>query len=260
MFNDYALVASEETVSSLSDGLVQGKVAVCIVRDAVAEVHVVWPADVHRLSRGLPIIPSVRGRDTAQLQFEEEAEALRVIEEAVREEASRLSFGPPASFMEVRPVMTAGLSLIFQDHGLDIRLSDRLSDRIRWKDGDPIAFALSPDGAIGCLYCDEGGTVLNPSETEIGHLEVSSYLALPTRFADFSTEWHTTDYWISAGRIYFDMDQFDEIQTFEVDDEESFDAETFSPPSSLFDSSVFHGIAAGSLIIVLAALCVRLFF
>jgi len=259
MFNDYALVASEETVSSLSDGLVQGKIAVCAVRDAVAEVHVVWPSDMGRLTRGLPIVPSMRGRDTAHLQFEEEMEALQAIEDAVREEALRLSFGPPSSFMEVRPVLTAGLALMFQEHGLDVRISARLHERLKWREGDQLAFAVSPDGGVGVLYCDEAGTSLTASPSDLGQLEVSSYLALPTRFADYSTEWHTTEYWISGGRIYFDMDQFAEMPASDSEPDETFDAAAFRPASSFLDSTIFHGAAAGSLATAMIALAFKAF-
>ncbi|NTF17497.1 hypothetical protein G6L37_03725 [Agrobacterium rubi] len=259
MLNDYALITPEETVSALSDGMIQGRLAVCVVRDAVAEVHVAWPADVARLTRGLPIVPSVRGQETAHLQFDEEMEAMQAIEDAVRSEVSRLTFGLPPSFMEVQPVLTSGLSMMFQEHGLDVRLSARLAERIRWKEGDTVAFGISPDGSIGVIYCDEPGTPLTPSQSELGNLEVSSYLALPTRFADYSTDWASVGYWISAGRIYFQMDQFETVDDQDCQEfDEPFDATAFDATSSLIDKPVFHGILAGALAVATLSLLGRL--
>lgn len=259
MLNDYALIVSEETVSSMSDGLVQGKVAVCVVRSSVAEVHVVWPSEVDRLTSGLPKVPAHRGCETLYLEYEEEAEVLETISDAVRDEASRLSVGLPVGFMEVRPMLSNGLDLMFQEHGLDVRISVKLAALTRWKEGDAIAFGISPDGEIGVLCCEEAGTGLAASLTEIGSLEVSSYLALPSRFADYATDWQSVEYWVSQGRIYFAMNQFSVLEAEapgSVDDPEP---STFVPAKSVLDSTFLHGIAAGSLSLVIAAFTAKLF-
>jgi hypothetical protein len=257
MFNDYALILQEEAVASLSDGHVQGKVAVCIVRDAVAEVHVVWPAEVSTLSEGLPVVPSRRGSETLLLDFEEEMEALQAVEEAVLAEGTRLNLGKPPTFMEVRPVLTAGLSVMFCEAGLDIKLSGLLLQKLRWRKGDQVAFAVSPDGGVGCIYCEEIGTALAESQTDQGHLEVSSYLALPSRLAGQVTDWETPEYWISAGRIYFDLGQFSVQEV--VESEETRPSEIPMRTRSLLDASLVRGVAVGALAVTAAAVAARLF-
>lgn len=255
MYNDYAAVLPEETVSTISDGRIQGRVAVCIVRDAVAEAHVVWPSEAERLVGSLPRVPSTPGLPVALLDFEEEMEVLQAVEEAIRAEMVRLTYGAPPSFMEAGSILTAGLSLMFQEVGMDVRISPLLAGRLRWKEGDQIRFATSVDGSIGAIYCEESGTALIPSETEGGHLEVSSYLAFPSRFEELFTDWQTTEYWLADGRIFFDMGQF----YAEEDDEEETEEQSIGlPRQSFLDSSTFHGIAAGALAVSGLSLLARL--
>jgi hypothetical protein len=244
MYNDYAAVIPEETVSTLSDGRIQGRVAVCIVRDAVAEAHVVWPTEGERLVGTLPRVPSAPGHSAALLDFEEEMEVLQTIEEAIRAETVRLTYGAPPSFMEAGSVLTAGLLLMFQEVGVDVRISPLLAGRLRWKEGDQIRFATSVDGSIGSIYCEESGTSLIPSEAEAGHLEVSSYLAFPSRFKELFTDWQPAEYWLADGRMFFDMSQF---YAEEAEEEYPDDRTIAHPKQSFLDSSTFHGIATGAL-------------
>lgn len=255
MYNDYAAVLPEEAVSTLSEGRIQGRVAVCIVKDAVAETHVVWPSEAERLVGTLPRVPSVAGRPSALLDFEEEMEVLQTIEEAIRAETIRLTYGAPPSFMEAGSVLTAGLSLMFQEVGVDVRISPLLAGRLRWKEGDQIRFATSVDGSIGAIYCEESGTALIPSETESGHLEVSSYLAFPSRFEELFTDWQVAQYWLADGRIFFDMGQF---HVEEVEEETSDEQSLVHPKQSFLDSSTFHGIAAGALAVSSLSLLAKL--
>lgn len=257
MYNDYAAVLPEETVSTLSDGRIQGKVAVCIVKDAVAESHVVWPSEAERLVGTLPRVPSTPGRPVALLDYEEEMEVLQTIEEAIRAETIRLTYGAPPSFMEAGSILTAGLSLMFQEIGVDVRISPLLAGRLRWKEGDQIRFATSVDGSIGAIYCEESGTALMPSETEGGHLEVSSYLAFPSRFEELFTDWQPAEYWLADGRIFFDMEQF--YADADADEEEEAEEQSIDHPrKSLLDSSTFHGVAAGALAVSCLSLLARL--
>jgi hypothetical protein len=256
MHNDYAVVLSEEAVSTVSEGRIQGKIAVCLVKDAVAEVHVSWPSALSRLVGDLPRVPSVRGSERVILDFEEEMEVLATIEDAVRSEISRLTYGAPPSFMEVEPLLTSGLSLMFMNVGVDARFSRKLADRLRWKEGDQIRLALSADGSIAVVYCDEAGAALIPSETDGGSLEVSSYLPAPVRFGEFYTDWEQPSYWISEGRIYFEMGQFASESASEDGDEDV--APVPQPRASFLDSDVFQGIAVGGLVTAAAALLSRL--
>ncbi len=244
MYNDYAAVLPEETVSTLSEGRIQGRVAVCIVKDAVAEAHVVWPSEAERLVGTLPRVPSAPGHPPALLDFDEEMEVLQTIEEAIRAETVRLTYGAPPSFMEAGSILTAGLSLMVQEIGVDVRISPLLAGRLRWKEGDQLRFATSVDGSIGSIYCEESGTALIPSEAEAGHLEVSSYLAFPSRLKELFTDWKSAAYWLADGRIFFDMGQF---YSEEPDEEHRDEQIIASPKQSFLDSSTFHGIAAGAL-------------
>jgi hypothetical protein len=146
--------------------------------------------------------------------------------------------------MEAGSILTAGLSLMFQEVGVDVRISPLLAERLRWREGDQIRFATSVDGGVGSIYCEESGTSLIPSEAQAGHLEVSSYLPFPSRFEELFTDWQSAEYWLADGRIFFDMEQF---RPEDAEDEAS-DEEIFVPPKQSFlDSPVFHGVAAGAL-------------
>lgn len=221
MQNDFALVVSEGTVSTLSGGAIQGKLAVCAVRGGVAEIHVVWPSDVARIVGSLPVLPSMTGHPTALVSLEEELETMRAAEDAVREEITRLNKGAPAYFMPVEPMYFTGLKIMFQDHGIDFQLSSKLAKELLWRDGDMLRFASSIDGLTGVIYCDEQGSSLIESTSEVGYLEISSYLPKPDRVGQSClTDWTSPTYWISEGRIYFDMVQFGETAAPTSDNEQ----------------------------------------
>jgi hypothetical protein len=251
MYNDYAVVLPEEAVYTLSEGKLQGRIAVCVVRDAVSETHIIWPSEVDRLAKGLPRVPSKSGYPVALLDFDEEMEVLAAIEEAVRAEAVRLTFGAPPSFMEAGSILTAGLSMMFQDVGVDVRISPLLAQKIRWKEGDQIRLSTTVDGRIGCIFCEESGTSLIPSEAESGHLEVSSYLPYPSFLGELFTDWQSIQYWIADGRIFFDLEKLgDEVSPSSSLDE--VEEEVASPTnlperSPLFSTDVLLGLGTGAL-------------
>jgi hypothetical protein len=256
MHNDYAAIVPEEAVSTLSEGRIQGKVAICVVRDAVAETHVVWPSEAERLAADLPRVPSAYGHPAARLDFDEEMEVLQTIEEAIRAETVRLTYGPPPSFMEAGSILTAGLLLMFQEVGIDVRISPLLAGKLRWREGDQVRFATSADGRISSIYCDESGTALIPSEAEAGHLEVSSYLAFPSRLGELFTPWQAAEYWVADGRIFVDMDQF----STEAPEDDPARVEEAEAPTrkSFLDSPVIHGIAVGAVCVSALAVVAKL--
>jgi hypothetical protein len=76
------------------------------------------------------------------------------------------------------------------------------------------------------------------------------------RFGEFYTDWEQPSYWISDGRIYFEMGQFASESASEDGDEDV--APVPQPRPSFLDSDVFQGIAVGGLVTAAAALLSRL--
>lgn len=265
MQNDFALIVSEETVSTISGGHIHGKIAVCAVRGGVAEIQVVWPGELDRLLEGLPVTPSMPGREAALVSIEEEAETLHAVEDAIRDEISRLTKGVPAYFLACEPMYYAGLKLMFQEHGIDLQISSKLAKELIWREGDKLRFAASIDGTTGVIYCDDRGSALIESTSEAGHLEVSSYLPRPDRVGeDYFTDWTAPTYWISDGRIYFDMAQFagPEIAapTKGQPDHDVVPEETYRIRAPSPVSQVVSGFCIGAFLMASAALASRLIF
>lgn len=218
MSQDFAIVLPEETVHEISEGRVQGKVGVCVVRGGEGSAYVVWPGTVASIVDGLPVAPSTDGFRVALPDVADEREALDLLMEAIRGEDGRIALGTPSGFIEAEKVHAHGLSLVFGEEGADVRVSRALATRLGWLQGDVVRMSLSSDGSTLALHCDDVGGSLVPCTG--GGLEVSSYLVVPYRFRDLFTDWFSPAYWVSGGRIFFDVSEIPMAAVAEREDEE----------------------------------------
>ena len=265
MLNDYAMIVSEETVHTLSEGRLDGRVAVAVVSAGVAEVHVLPLADVGSVVRELPTIPARPGQDAFLIGIEEELEILLAVEEHVRNEAVRRGFGPPPGFTIIEAVRRHGLKVMVGEDGIDLRVSGKLARNAGWRSGDHVGIAVASDGHTACVFLGEGGRQLVPAPADSDALEVSSYLPVPHAFADSaSTDWSECVYWVAGGRIYFDIRQFDvaepivereEIQGAAVHVSEAAPAHK---AARVLDGEFFIGAAWAACVVALAGLAGRL--
>lgn len=263
MLNDFALIVSEETVHGLSDGRIDGRVAVAVVSNGVAEIHVVPLSDAAPLVGSLPRIPAPDGQDAFLLDHEEELELLGAVEEYVRNEVARKSFGPPPGFVQIESAMHHGLSVMVTEDGLDLRVGRKLADKARWKAGDRIGASVSSDGRTMCVFLAETGRELVPSHLELGALEASSYLPVPHGYAErLASTWAECSYWVSDGRIFFDVGQFEVVpedaDPLPMEDE---DEKPVVPRSerlaSLLDGHLVQGAVYSAMVVLLGALAWR---
>jgi hypothetical protein len=231
MMNDFALVLPEEAVHALSEGRIQGKVGVCTVKGGEAVAYVAWPGSVAALVGTLPVTPSTAGHRVALPDVSDETEALDVILDAIRNEEGRIVLGTPAGFVESASVHAHGLAMMFGEEGLDVRVSRALASRLGWREGDAVRIALSSDGSTAAIHCDDDGGQLVPTARSTGGLEVASYLVVPFKLRNLMTDWFTPAYWVSGGRIFFDVS---EIPQPSPEEEEASDPnhrpETEAPP------------------------------
>lgn len=217
MMNDFALILPEETVHSLSEGRVQGKVGVCVVRGGEGSAYVSWPGSVEGLVGNLPVTPSTSGFRVALPDVADEKEALELLLDAIRREEGRVILGTPPGFVEAQPVQAHGLGMMFGEEGIDVRIAGGLAARLGWREGDCIRLATSSDGETAVLHCDQFGSPLVATAGSSGRLEAASYLTAPFRMRGLLTDWFSPAYWISGGRIFFDLS---EVPAATVDEEE----------------------------------------
>jgi hypothetical protein len=217
MMNDFALILPEEAVNTLSEGRIQGKVGVCTVKGGEAVAYVAWPGSVPSLIGTLPVTPSMAGHRVALPDVSDETEALDIILEAIRNEEGRIVLGTPAGFVDAEPVHAHGLGMMFGEEGIDVRVSRVLASRLGWREGDAVRIALSSDGSTAAIHCDDVGGSLVPTARSAGGFEVASYLVAPYKLQNLVTDWFSPAYWVSGGRIFFDVSEIPQMPAEEDD-------------------------------------------
>jgi putative hemolysin len=249
MMTDFALVLPEETVHALSEGRIQGKVGVCTVKGGEAVAYVAWPGSVAALVGTLPVTPSTAGHRVALPDVSDETEALDVVLEAIRNEEGRIVLGTPAGFVESAAVHAHGLAMMFGEEGLDVRVSKGLAARLGWREGDAVRIAMSSDGATAAIHCDEEGGQLVPTARSSGGLEVASYLIVPFKLRNLTTDWFSPAYWVSGGRIFLDVSEIPQpsVEEDETSDENyRLDAEPSARSERFVDGFLVGGALAAA--------------
>lgn len=256
MTKDFALVLSEETVHALSEGRVQGRVAVCTVKGGEACAYIAWPGSVPTLVGDLPVSPCLAGHRVALPDISDEKEALDVIVEAIGGEEGRIVRGTPAGFVEADHVHAHGLAILFGEEGVDLRISRQLAARLGWREGDTVRLALSSDGSTVAIHCDDLGAQLVPTSRSGGGLEVASYVVTPFKLRNLTTAWVSPAYWVSGGRIFFDVSEIPQPLPMSSQSEEAEERPVERPgPFTRFVDGFLLGGAAAAVV-----LCLSYFF
>jgi hypothetical protein len=141
----------------------EGKFGVCIIDGDEAETSIIHRSELRSLTGDLDCVPS-NGARVCLLPLDDELEAYRRIRQEAADFATVSRVRLPTGYYKPQALWFGLFSLSIEVGSIRIKVGNGLATALGWREGDGVAFGVSPDEKTLAFCYDSSGSRLAGSD------------------------------------------------------------------------------------------------